>query len=86
MHVLADARQVRVRTDHVLPHVRRVRARVPDAIQAVDRVQLAQQLGERALRPQPCAVGIDVLPEQRDLADAVLHEAAHLGDELVQRS
>ena len=46
----------------------------------------AQQLGEPArLRAQARAVGVDVLAEQRDLADALGGERAHLGDELLER-
>ena len=42
----------------------------------VDRVDRLQQLGERApLRPQVAAVRVDVLAEQRDLADAVGDDA-----------
>ena len=70
----------------VLAHVRRVRARVADAVDAVDRVDRVQQLGEPArLRAQARAVGVDVLAEQRDLADAVGGERAHLVDELLER-
>ena len=38
--------QLGVGADHVLAHVLRVRARVADALDAVDRVDARQQLGE----------------------------------------
>ena len=73
--------------DHVLAHVLGVRARVADAAQAVDRVQLAQQLGEgRPLGPQIAAVGVHVLAEQRDLRDAVGGQPPPLGHELGERA
>jgi hypothetical protein len=51
----------------------------------VDRVEGVQELGERAARPGGAPVGVDVLPEQRDLADAVGDEPAHLGHQLGER-
>ena len=73
--------------DHVLAHVGRVRARVADAVDAVDGVERGQQLREPARpRPQPDPVGVDVLAEQRDLADAVGGERLDLGQELLERA
>ena len=63
----------------VVAHVRGVRARVADAVDPVDRVDGAQQLGERARRAvarQLVAVAVDVLAEQGDLAHAVGRRAA----------
>jgi hypothetical protein len=48
--VLAHARQLRVGRDHVLADVLGMRARVPDALDAVDGVDLRQQLGKGRLR------------------------------------
>ena len=78
--------QLGVGANHVLGHVRRMRARVADAVDALDRVDRDQQLGELPpLRPQPGAVGVDVLAEQRHLAHAVGGELLDLGDELLER-
>ena len=63
MDVLADARELGVRPDHVLAHVRGMRARVADALDAGDRVDGVQELRELArLRAQAEAVAVDVLP------------------------
>ena len=76
MDVLADRRQPRVREDHVLAHVLRMRARVADALDAVDRVEPLQQLGERRPRgPEVATVGVDVLAQQRHLAHALERRA-----------
>ena len=84
--MLAERRQLGVRAYDVLVHVRRVRARVADPIDPLDRVRRSQELGEPAwLRTEPGAVRVDVLAEQRDLADAVLRQALDLRDELVER-
>ena len=48
--------------------------------------QLAERGGPAPGGPEVAAVGVDVLPEQRDLADAVGHEALDLGDELGERA
>ena len=70
--------------DDVLAHVLRVRARVADALDAVDRVEPLQQLGERRPRGAEIAtVGVDVLAQQRHLAHALARELGDLGDELV---
>ena len=85
--MLADARQLRVRAD------RRPRACARDAgsCSGCGRCRRSrrprQQLGEPArLRAQARAVGVDVLAEQRDLADAVGGERLDLGDELLERA
>ena len=85
--VLADRRQLGVGADHVLAHVLRMRARVADPAHAVERVELAEQLGERrSLGPQVAAVGVDVLAQQRELADAVGDQPAPLLDQLRERT
>ena len=72
--VLADARQLGVGANHVLAHVLGMGARVADALDAVERIERVQQLGEAAraaVGAQVAPVGVDVLPEQRDLAHAL---------------
>ena len=73
--VLADGLALGVGEQHVLPHVLGVRARVADPLDAVDRVDRAQQLREAvrlvAAPLQVAAVAVDVLAEQRHLADPV---------------
>ena len=70
----------------VLLHVGRVRARVADAVEA-RRCRRARTAARRTRGRgrRRRAVGVDVLAEQRDLAHAVGGQAAHLGDELLQR-
>ena len=71
--VLAKRAQLGVRADHVLAHVLGMRARVADPLKPVDCVQRMQQPGEaRWCRAQVAPVGVDVLPEQRDLAHPVV--------------
>ena len=61
-----------------------MRAREADALDPVDGVARTQELAElgadvgREIAPP----GVDVLPEQRDLAHAVVGEARHLGDDV----
>ena len=76
--VLAHALQLRVRADHVLAHVLRVRARVADPLDAVDRVDQPQQLGEARALAQVAAVGVDVLPEQRHLLYPIGRHRPHV--------
>ena len=85
--VLAEARQLRVRADHVLAHVLGVRAGVADPVDALDVVHHRQQLGERGLLPhgQVAPVGVHVLAEERDLAHAVVGLALDLLDQLACR-
>ena len=80
MRVLADRVALRHRGDHVAAEVLRMRAREADALDALDGVHCAQELGEAASEVAP--VRVDVLPEQRDLADALAGETRHLGQDL----
>src|SRR5436190_8506204 len=80
MRVLADGLALGHRGDHVPPEVLRVRAREADALDSVDRVDRAQELGEAA--PEVAAVRVDVLPEERDLANAFAGQARDLGEDL----
>ena len=61
-----------------------MRAREADPLDAVDRVARAQQLAELGVDVgrEVAAPGVDVLAEQRDLADAVGGERVDLGDDL----
>src|SRR3954454_21512915 len=84
MYVLADSGQLGVRADHVLANVLGVRARVANALDPVDRIDQLQQLRKgrlRALR-EVAPVGADVLPQQRDLPDAVGGQPFDLANEL----
>ena len=84
MDVLAEGAELRVGADHVLLHVLRVRARVADPIDpgiASTRVEQLRE-GDPALLRQVAPVAVHVLPQQRDLADAVAGEALDLGDQL----
>ena len=79
-----SAGELGVGADHVLAHVLGVRARVADPLDPVDRVDASEQLGEAglALPRQVAPVGVDVLAQQGDLADAVRGERLDLGDQL----
>ncbi len=83
--LLAEGRQLGVGTDHVLLHVLRVRAGVTDPLDSLDRVDPGQELGEAdpAVLRQLTAVAVDVLSQQRHLADAVGRQRLHLLDQLV---
>ena len=80
VRVLADRVALRHRGDHVAAEVLRMRAREADALDALDGVDGAQELGE--VGPEIAAVGIDVLPEQRDLADALACQPRDLAQDL----
>ena len=84
--VLADRRALRDRRDHRLAEVLRMRAREADALDPLDRVAGAEELAElgREVRPEVAAPRVHVLAEQRDLADALLREPRHLGDDLAR--
>ena len=63
--------------DQVVVHVGRVAGRVADALDAFDRRDCADQVGEAARAVAPC---IHVLAEQGDLASAGLGELPRLGE------
>ncbi len=84
------------RLDRVGPQVLRVGAREPHPADALDAPDCPQQLGEerphRVGSPRPAGrerevapVGVDVLPEERDLTDAVSRERLDLGHEHIER-
>ena len=74
VRVLAHGGALGHRGDHVAAEVLRVRAREADPVDPVDGVDRAQQLGEA--RADVAAVRVDVLAEQRHLADSLARPAA----------
>ncbi len=86
----ADIRCLRHRLDDVVGELGRVRRGEPHPLQAVDAPACAQQLGERAAVARLIgvgerdAVGVDVLPEQRHLEDALVHQGLHLGQHVAR--
>src|SRR4051812_16237874 len=85
--VLRDVRELGMRADHVLGHVRGMRARIADALDAFDRGDRVQELGEAArLRAQSGAVAVDVLAEQRHFLHAIAGELLDLGHQLIERA
>ncbi len=80
VRVLADRGALRHRSDDVPAKVLRMRAREADPLDARDRVDGAQELGEARADVTP--VGVDVLSEQRHLADASFGKPCHLRQDL----
>ncbi len=68
------------RVDHVVGEIARVRAGEAHPLEPVDLPAGAQQLAEGQSITERAAVGVDVLPEQRDLDDALVDERADLGE------
>ena len=87
VQVLADGLALGHGCDHVVAHVLRVRAGETDARDPVHRVQVAEQTAEPGSLPggQVAPPGVDVLAQQRQLADAVGGQPARLPDQVVQR-
>src|SRR5438552_11232501 len=77
--VLAHRVAVRHRGDHVAAEVLGMRAGEPDPLDALDRVDRAEEL--REARADVAAIRIDVLPEERDLANALGGELFDLRDD-----
>jgi hypothetical protein len=84
VRVLADRLAFRHGRDHVPPEVLRMRAREADALDPGHRVTGAEEFGEVGLevREQIAAPRVDVLTEERELADAVLRQPVNLGQDL----
>ena len=88
VQVVHQLRQARVGVDQALRELVRVAGGVADALDAGDLGDVLEQqrevgdLGRVAHAP---AVGIDVLPQQRDLAHALVGQAGHLGQHVVER-
>ena len=86
MRVLADGVALGHRGDHGHPEVLRVRAREANALDALDGVHRAQQLAELGANvgPEISPPRVDVLAQQRDLANAVVCEPRDLGEDLAR--
>ena len=76
--VAADLLALRHRLEHVVGDRGRVEIEQPDPLEAVDRVQLAQQPRERAALAAVDAVERRVLRDEQQLADAALGERPRL--------
>ena len=72
----------RHRGDDVVGERGGVRRGEPDPLEARHRPDRAQQVGERAAVAELDPVGVDVLPEQRDLDRAGGHQRLDLGEDL----
>ena len=68
--------------DDVVGERGRVRAGEADALEPVDLAGGAEQLAERLAVAELDAVGVDVLPEQRDLDGAVVDERLDFGEDV----
>ena len=95
VEVLAHRRGLGHRLDHVGAEVLRVRAGEAHPLDAVDRTDRPQEVGEERphphllARPPPgqgevAPVGVHVLAEQRDLGDALAGQHPHLVDQPVE--
>ena len=72
----------RHRLDDIVGEVTRVRRGEAHALQARDRAAGSQQLAERQLVAELHAIGIDILTQQGDLDDSLLHQRLHLREDL----
>ena len=81
-HQLGD---IAVGCDQVVVHVARMAGGVADALDAIDCRQGLDQAGQPAPFVALAVIGIDVLAEQRDLADAGVRLAARFGKDRRQR-
>ena len=82
VQLVADVGRGRHRVDHVVGEVLRVRPGEPHPLQPVDPAAGAEQLAERRTVAELDAVGVDVLPEQGDLEDALVDQHLHLGEDV----
>ena len=78
MRVLAHGGALGHRLDHGPPEILGVRAREADAFDPLDRVDRAQEL--REVGAEIASVRVDVLPQQRHLAHALLRQSFDLGE------
>ncbi|GAB4000262.1 hypothetical protein GCM10029992_31610 [Glycomyces albus] len=82
MELVAHVRGLGHRRDHVVGEIARVGAGEADPVEALDLAAGAQELAEGVLVAELDAVGVDVLPQQGDLGDALVDERADLGQDL----
>ena len=82
MQIVAHRRQVADGRDQVVGHVARVVGHELDPVEAVDRVEEREQIGEpRRLASVGEAVAVDGLADECDFAAALGHELPRLGDD-----
>jgi hypothetical protein len=81
-------RYVSVDRDQLVIDIPRVRGRIPDTIETRQVRQPSYQLGQPPFSVVGtfAVIGIDVLPQQRDLARSAAHEAARFGHHLHYRT
>ena len=84
--VLADLLAFRHRRQRLVVYRRRVEVQQPDPLEAVDRVQVAQEPRERAALAAIDAVEGGVLRDQQQLLDAARRERARLADDRLRRT
>src|SRR5687767_10827114 len=86
MRVLADRVALGHGRDHLTAEILGVRACKPDALDALDCVAGAEELAEVGLevREEIPAPGVDVLAEQRHLADSFPGQLRDLGEDLAR--
>src|ERR1700745_2531004 len=84
MRVLTNCFALGHRRDHGRAEILRMRAREAYSLDSFPFGAGAQQLAEVGvkIRPEIASPGVDVLAEQRDLADAVAGESRYLRDDL----
>jgi hypothetical protein len=87
MHERHQRGEVAVRRDQRVLDVARMAGRIAQACDAVDFGEPVQQPSERpgASVRAFTVIGVDVLPDQRDLAHAVVGEPLHVVDDLCDR-
>ena len=76
-HMAAGSHHV----EQLVAGVLRLGGHKADKVVALDLIQRRQQVGKVVADAQILAVGVDVLPQQGDLLEALGHKAAHLIDD-----
>ena len=85
VELLADLRGLGHRLDRLGPQVLGMRAGEADAPDALHGTDGPQELGEEGPAPgQVATVGVDVLPQQRDLGDPPQRQQLDLGHDVVE--
>ena len=72
--------------EEVIGHGRRIQIEQPDPLEAIDRVQLAQQPRERPALVAIDAVERGVLRDEQQLLDAARRERSCLADDRIRRT